>query len=225
MDAFPAFRWTEMSTCVVCPAEIVVRFFRMEPIGTTRISFLQRLGERTDQLSWAEFHGRYGELLYRYARRRGAAHAEAEEVVQDVEMYLFRAMNGFQYDKKKGRFRSYLRASVVRAMGRRASKRAKQETPLDPQALDTFTRDDTRADDQWEREWQLHRLRWALRSISGEFEPTTLQAFCLHVLANRSVTDTAAHLGMSTASVYQAKSRILKRLRERINALDTEEED
>jgi RNA polymerase sigma-70 factor (ECF subfamily) len=134
-------------------------------------------------------------------------------------------MDRFQYDKKKGRFRAYLRASVVRAMGRRASKRAKQETPLDPQALDTFTDDDTHADEQWEREWRLHRLRWALRSISAEFEPKTLEAFCLHVLANRSVTDTAEHLGLSTASVYQAKSRILKRLRERISTLDTDEEN
>ena len=32
--------------------------------------------------------------------------------------------------------------------------------------------------------------------------------------------ETAAQLGLSTASVYQAKSRVLKRVKERLEALD-----
>ncbi|MFQ5807186.1 MAG: sigma factor-like helix-turn-helix DNA-binding protein, partial [Phycisphaerae bacterium] len=64
------------------------------------------------------------------------------------------------------------------------------------------------------------RLRWAMRSIAEEFEPTTLKAFEMHVLAGRSVEETARELGLSKASVYQAKSRILKCLRERLAETD-----
>jgi RNA polymerase sigma-70 factor (ECF subfamily) len=59
-----------------------------------------------------------------------------------------------------------------------------------------------------------------MQSIIGEFEPATLKAFELHVLAGQSVEETARQLELSKASVYQARSRVLKRLRERLSELD-----
>ena len=180
---------------------------------------------RTDQLSWQEFHERYGELLYRYARARGASPVDAEDVVQDVEMYIFKAMEGFEYDASKGRFRTYLRSAVVHAMGRQARKQARQGEVLDPQVFDYLSAgQEATQDDRWEREWRLHRLRWALRAIAPEVEPTTLEAFRLHVLADHSVNETAERLGISTASVYQAKSRILKRVKQKLETLDPDED-
>ena len=64
----------------------------MRSVGTTRVSFLRRLGDPSDKLSWAEFQDRYGDLLFRYARRCGASQEQAEDSVQEVKMYLFRAM-------------------------------------------------------------------------------------------------------------------------------------
>ena len=195
----------------------------MSHADTTHLSFLLRLRDRADKLSWQEFHERYGRLLYRYARARGASHADAEDVVQDVELYLFKAVDGLEYDARKGRFRAYLRAAVVHAMGRRASQEARQPVGLDPRKLDYLTSEkDASADARWQREWQLHRLRWAMRCVAGGFEPTTLKAFEMHVLAGRSVAETADKLGISKASVYQAKSRVLKRLRQRLAAADPE---
>ncbi len=188
---------------------------------TTRATLLLRLRNQADSLSWREFHERYGELLYRYARTRGASHADAEDVVQEVEMYLFKAMQGFEYDARKGRFRAYLRSAVVHALGRRASKQAHQAPALDPKAFDYLaSHEEASADARWEREWQLHRLRWAMRSIAGEFDGVTLEAFELYALAGRSVAETADKLGLSKASVYQAKTRVLKRLKERLDTLD-----
>lgn len=188
----------------------------MEQTDSTRLTFLLRLRDRSDKLSWREFHDRYGQLLYRYARARGASHADAEDVVQDVEMYLFKAIEGFEYDARKGRFRGYLRSAVVHALGRRARQQGPAPV-LDPQTFDYLAgQQEASADHQWEREWQLHRLRWAMRSIAGEFEPATLKCFELHVLMDRPVAETAAELGISKASVYQARSRVLRRLKERL---------
>jgi RNA polymerase sigma factor (sigma-70 family) len=193
----------------------------MSQADSTHLTFLLRLRDRADKLSWQEFHERYGQLLYRYARGRGASHADAEDVVQEVEMYLFKAINDFEYDARKGRFRTYLRSAVVHALGRRASKQAGQPAALDPQTLDYVSSEkEASADARWEREWQLHRLRWAMQSIAGEFEPLTLRAFEMHVLGGRPVAETAGELGLSKASVYQARSRILKRLREQLAAID-----
>lgn len=190
---------------------------------TTRLTFIMRLRDRADTLSWNEFHARYGELLYRYARSRGASHQDAEDAVQEVEMYLFKAMKGFEYDANKGRFRSYLRSAVLHTLQRRAAKQARQEAALDPHAFDYLAAwKEASADARWEREWQLHRLRWALRSIADEFEPQTLKTFEVHVLGGESVETTAEKVGLSRDSVYQAKSRVLKRLKERLATLDPE---
>ena len=195
----------------------------MAEFDTTRATLLLRLRDQADSLSWREFHMRYGELLYRYARSRGASHADAEDVVQEVEMYLFKAMEGFEYDTRKGRFRAYLRSAVVHALSRRFSKEAREAAMVDPHNFDHLAGDkEASADARWEREWQLHRLRWAMRSIAGEFDPPTLEAFEMYALAGRSVAETADKLGLSKASVYQAKSRVLKRLKERLDTLDPE---
>lgn len=195
----------------------------MSQADSTRLTFLLRLRDRADKLTWQQFHDRYGQLLYRYARSRGASHDDAEDIVQEVEMYLFKAIGDFEYDARKGRFRTYLRSAVVHAMARRATKRAGQPAALDPATLDYVAGEqEASADARWEREWQLHRLRWAMRTIASEFEPLTIKAFELHVLAGQPVSDTAAELGLSKASVYQARSRILKRLRAQLAALDPE---
>ncbi len=188
---------------------------------STHITLLLRLRDRSDSMGWAEFDERYGELLYRYARGRGAKHETAEDVVQEVTMYLFKAMEGFEYDARKGRFRSYLRSAVVHALGRRAVKEAKQPAPLDPHAFDFIRAEkESSADAKWEREWQMHRLRWALKSVADEFEEKTLKAFEVHALGGLSVEDTAKQVGISTSSVYQAKSRVLKRVKAKLDSID-----
>ncbi|UCE61212.1 MAG: sigma-70 family RNA polymerase sigma factor [Phycisphaerales bacterium] len=190
--------------------------------GTTRISFVDRLRGGHDQNTWMEFHRRYGELLLSYARRLGASPDKAEDVVQDVEMYLFKALDRFHHFGRKGSFRAYLRTAVMHAVGRRASQQARQEALLDPRAFDTLADKADSEDADWEREQYLHLVRWGLRMIAKEFEPKTLEAFRLHVLTERPAAETAKDLDISIDSVYQAKSRVLRRLRERIDSLDWE---
>lgn len=89
--------------------------------------------------------------------------------------------------------------------------------------LDALTDQTQPSDEQWDREWQLHKLRTALQSIAHEFEPVTLNVFRAHVLFGWSVDETAVKLEVSKSSVYQAKCRVLKRLREQIEEMDREE--
>ncbi|MFQ5461787.1 MAG: RNA polymerase sigma factor [Phycisphaerae bacterium] len=197
----------------------------MRPSESTHLTLLLRLRDKSDSLSWEEFHDRYGELLYRYARSRGASHADAEDVVQEVEMYVFKAMDGFEYDTRKGGFRSYLRTAVVHTLARRAGKEAKQAVALDPHDFDYLAAEkESSADARWENEWRRHRLRWALRAVASEFEESTMQAFEMHALGGMNADETAKQVGLSKASVYQAKSRVLKRVREHLAELDPDED-
>jgi len=190
--------------------------------GTTRLSFLERLRDGADTRSWVHFHKYYGELLLKYARRLGASREAAEDVAQEVEMYVFKAMGKFHHQERKGCFRAYLRSAVVHALARRTKAQVRQEVVLDPRVLDQLAKTDVLQDAAWQQEDYFHRIRWAMRSIAGEFEPVTLEAFRLQVLSDEPASDTAAKLGISKDSVYQAKSRVLKRLRERIASLDSD---
>jgi RNA polymerase sigma-70 factor (ECF subfamily) len=197
----------------------------MSRFETTRMSLILRLRNRSDTLSWNDFHRKYGELLVRYARSIGASPVDAEDIVQEVEMYLFKALDGFEYDVSKGRFRSYLRTAVLHAYRRRRGRYARQGRSVDPQTFDYISAGhEAETDERWEREWRLHRLRWALRIVAKSIEPVTLKAFQMHVLDDRPAGETAEALAISKASVYQAKSRVLRRVKEELDRLDPDDE-
>jgi RNA polymerase sigma-70 factor (ECF subfamily) len=54
----------------------------------------------------------------------------------------------------------------------------------------------------------------ALELVRGEFEERTWQMFWQTVVDGRTPADVAADLGVSDAAVRQAKSRVLRRLKE-----------
>jgi RNA polymerase sigma factor (sigma-70 family) len=71
---------------------------------------------------------------------------------------------------------------------------------------------DEEVESQWEAEWREHHLRHAMRAIASEFNDHDRQAFQWYAIEGRPVAEVAAALDMSPDAVYQAKSRILKRL-------------
>ena len=50
----------------------------------TRPTLLFRLRDWRDEASWSEFYRLYHHFIFSCARRAGLAHADAEEVAQDV---------------------------------------------------------------------------------------------------------------------------------------------
>lgn len=188
---------------------------------TTHTTLLARLGRDGDDAAWHEFEARYGALIRGYARRHGLQSADCDDVLQDVLLGLGRAMPDFDYDPARGRFRSFLKTITNRAV----FKKFRQKPPGGrQQALDAI---DPLAEDgqerAWEREWQAYHLRLAMQRIASEFGTHDRAAFEAYVVQGRDAAETAAALNLSLDQVYQAKSRILKRLGE-IVARQVEEE-
>ena len=63
-------------------------------------------------------------------------------------------------------------------------------------------------------EWQLALLQQCLDRVRLEVESATFQAFKMVVYDERTPAETAAALGTTVKAVYNAKHRILKRVRE-----------
>jgi RNA polymerase sigma-70 factor, ECF subfamily len=55
--------------------------------------------------------------------------------------------------------------------------------------------------------------------LAAEFEPRTWEAFRRAVVEHQPPARIALELGMSIDAVYQAKSRVLRRLRREMNGL------
>ncbi|MEM7163826.1 MAG: sigma-70 family RNA polymerase sigma factor [Planctomycetota bacterium] len=180
---------------------------------TTHISLLQRVSASTDPAAWREFCDRYGLLIRSFARRRALQPADCDEVVQDVLTALTQAMPGFEYDPTRGKFRGYLKTITLREIQKRY--RQHRELPLatdgESQGVE-LERDDAALDQTWEDEWRQYHLRQAMRSIEVEFSEADREAFDLYAVHGTPAQETATRLQLSVDQVYQAKSRILKRI-------------
>ena len=121
-----------------------------------------------------------------------------------------------QYDPSKGRLSRFLfgiayRQSLKarRVAGGRAAGGANVESGFWSQVPDEQT-----ATGIWDTEWEKTLLDRCLVQVRQEFEPQTFAAFDLVVRSERSADDVARELGVPIKSVYNAKHRILKRIRE-----------
>jgi len=195
----------------------------MSIYSTTHASLLLRLGEGADPAAWREFFDAYGELIRGFARRQGLQAADGEDVLQDLMLALTRAMPGFEYDPARGKFRSYLKTLALHAIYRkRFQNRGRVELEHLEEATRLADRDES-VELDWELEWRRHHVRRAMRTIQAEFNVADCRAFERYAVEGQDARAVAAELGLSTDQVYQAKSRILRRLTELIETQVAEE--
>jgi RNA polymerase sigma factor (sigma-70 family) len=177
---------------------------------STHASLLARVAAGADASAWTEFAERYRGLIRGYGLRRGLQPADADDFAQDVFVALTTALRGFEYDSAKGSFRGFLRTIAVRALGRRFRD---TRPTADPMVAEETLEDAATPDEEWETEWRQYHLREAMRHIQAECRASDLLAFEMLTRDGRDAKGVAAELGISIDSAYQAKSRILKRLR------------
>ena len=173
---------------------------------------------RLDPDSWSRLVGAFGPIVYQWCRVSGVGASEASDVVQDVFVSVARGIGGFERQKEQGSFRSWLATITrnrIRDHFRRVAKREAAEGGTDAwQRMQQQIDDLDSTVDTASVEQPL--LRHVLTAVQGEFEPKTWQAFWRSTVDNRQASGVAQELGLSVASVYQAKSRVLRRIRQRL---------
>lgn len=188
----------------------------------TSSSLLLRIRDPQDAKAWETFATTYAPLVYGFCRRRGLQGADADDVTQEVFSRLSRTIRGFQYEPARGRFRDWLGTVVHHEIcrfltrGRRhTGSGGGENAELEQPVADAVG-------PEWEEHFHTHILATALDQIRSQFEPQTWQAFELVWIRDRSSSSVAAELNMNVAAVYVAKSRVLRRLREKVLELSEE---
>lgn len=183
---------------------------------STHTTLLTRLSNGIDPTAWQEFNDRYIDLLRGFTRRYGLQAADCDDVIQDVLLNLSRSMKKFNYDPEKGKFRAYLKTMTLHSI----FKYFRQKT--DHKSLDEYEAEkkaailDPEVEALWEEEWRRYHIRLAMRRLGKEFNEKDRMAFSEYALMDRPAGKTAEALNLTVDQVYQAKSRILKRLGELI---------
>jgi RNA polymerase sigma-70 factor (ECF subfamily) len=183
---------------------------------TTPVSLLDQLRAQTDPAAWERFTRLYTPLLYLYSRRLGLQDSDASDLVQDVFLVLVQKLPQFQRQHTRS-FRAWLRTIVLNKWRdlcrRRNAAHQPQGAPLpDPPCPDEKL-------EMEEEEYRQYVARRALQVMQTEFQPTTWKACWEHVVCGRPAAEVAAELGISPATVYVAKFRVLNRLRQHLEGL------
>jgi len=189
------------------------------PTDKTRPTLLLKVKNQRDAKSWAEFVSIYSPLVYSYARKRGLQDADAADLTQEVMVIAAEKLGGFHYDSARGSFRGWLltvtlnrlrrsgnpRVSVGAGTGRSSMHESLMQQPLKEEF------------DEWDQEAARQAFQWAAKQIRAEFQPHTWQAFWKTAVEQESPDAVAKELNISTGMVYVAKSRIVARLREKVD--------
>jgi RNA polymerase sigma-70 factor (ECF subfamily) len=186
----------------------------------TRPSLLVRIRDAKDDDAWSSFVEIYAPVVYRYCRRKGLQHSDAADVTQDVLGQVARSATQFEYRPEQGRFRDWLGTVTHNRVANHFRSLARNQREMT--GLGDMTQDPPAPQapaSEWVEEFNSQILKTALERVQPLFEVKTWQAFELLWIQNHAGAAAAKALELSIDSVYMAKSRVLKRLKEEVLSL------
>jgi len=190
----------------------------------TRASLLLRLRDSQDQLAWSTFLQIYQPLILRLTCRSGIQEADAREVTQDVLLAVAKSISRWETDPQRGSFRGWLakttRNLVVNFLVRQTRHpRGSGDSDVNrwlQQQVDPHSSEST----AFRQEEERQIFQWAAEQIRDEFHPSTWQAFWRTAVEGDEVAEVANELGVNAGAIYVSRSRVMKRLREKIQSME-----
>jgi RNA polymerase sigma-70 factor (ECF subfamily) len=200
----------------------------MTEAGENRATSLTLLGRlrANEPDAWTRMVGLYRPLIIYWCGRGGVTGADADDLCQDVFRAAAAGLHGFRRERPDDSFRGWLRGITRyklldhrRAMANRpmAVGGSSVQLRLGEVPDDWPPADDDPDDPNEEVTALLHR---ALDLVKGEFEAGTWRAFLATAVDGQPAAVAAASLGLTAAAVRQAKSRVLRRIRQELGELD-----
>src|SRR5262245_33777668 len=193
------------------------------PETRTSTTLLERLRRApTDQAAWAEFVDRYGPRIYAWCRRWHLQEADAQDVAQAVLLRLAEKMRTFAYDPARS-FRAWLKTLTRHAWDDlRTGRQRHAPGSGDSQVLEQLHAVEAREDlvQHLEKEFDQELLDEAMTRVRLRVQPHTWEAFRLTAQEGLTGAEAAQRLGIKVATVFVARNKVQKLLREEVRRLE-----
>lgn len=191
--------------------------------ATTATELLDGLHEPGNQAAWEEFDRRYRPIMVGFLRRHGLNEVDAADVAQEALMCFVKDYRRERYSREQGRLRSWLIGIArCRLADQRRSKGRRREFRGDSAFEDLP--DDFDPNAVWEEEERrviFDRAVSELR-LATRFNPRTIEAFERVVLRREPVDVVSADMALTPQEIYNAKNRVVERLREIVQRYEDE---
>ena len=197
----------------------------MNSTPETRASLLVRVRDPSDQAAWYEFVEIYRPIILRLARQKGMQETDADDVAQRVLAAVAKAVEQREHDPKRAKFRTWLNRvahnAILNALTRGMPDRGSGDSAL--LAALNQRESNTGPDSDLRRlEHRREVFRWAARQVHKEFQQATWDAFWLTAVEGRRVDVVAEELAKKPGAIYAARSRIIRRIQEKVTEYEQE---
>lgn len=194
----------------------------MHEFPDTSETLIGRVSDPSDRAAWEAFEQLYRPVIFRIARAKGLQHSDALDLVQQVLLSVSRAIG--RYEREDGsRFRNWLgritRNAILKAFSREANDRATGGSDM-LDVLSSVANDDDETQSLIRLEYRRELFRRAADQVRNEVTEPTWAAFEYTVLQGGSIEAAASSLGMPVGSVYAARSRVMRRLRDAVRSFE-----
>jgi len=187
-------------------------------IAKTRQTLLLRIREPTDARAWREFSELYLPLLKHFVSLSGVNANDVEDVVQEVMRTVAKAIRSFRYNAERGTFRSWLfivtRSKVIRHFKKMARTPCAGASLWEVDWLADGAEE--RQAEEWENVYRRRMFEWAASQVRIQVKEKTWRAFWMTAVEGRQADAVAVDLDLTVGAVYVARSRVIAKLRARI---------
>lgn len=186
-------------------------------------SLLDRIKAQQPQ-AWRRLVQLYSPVVYGWCRQSGLQPADAADVAQETFRSVSASVEKFRREQPGDSFRGWLwaitrnkvrdhfRQRQGKEVARGGSDAQQQMAQIPDRPPDSvLSVGQSSADNS-----PVHR---ALEEIRAEFEPKTWEAFWRTTVDRQQAATVADELDMKPAAVYQAKSRVMRRIRQELGDL------
>lgn len=178
---------------------------------TTSLLLLGRIRTRTDHISWSEFVDLYAPVLYRWNIAAGVQPADAQEIVQEVLLFVHERLDTF-VRRRPGAFRAWLRQVAVNKT-RELRRRRGLDDRVGAACDDLDSLPDPGGIATWKARYAEDLFRRACEMVRPGVEDTTWRIFMRAYVDRQPPAAVAREFGVTRNMVYVAQCRCLARVR------------
>ena len=196
----------------------------MDEQFTTPSSIFRQIRDH-DPDGWRRFEKLFAPLISSWVRRADLQDHDVKDLTQRVLEVVCRKIDEYRRTGKEASFRRWLRGITRVELSEYWRQKAREAQAIGGTEARNWL--EMLSDHQWsdgEENGDFEKetaaiVRRACELVRSEFREDDWQAFLRTAIDKQPAKSVAEELGKSVASVYLAKSRILKRLREELDGL------